>query len=89
MQAQDDKTLAEAYRRLASGELTRFRHRRKLTAITGEVAWTHIGISLLRDADRVPTHYLTVVENVTELHLLQQELSTQALHDVLTGLPNE
>ncbi|MDQ3900338.1 MAG: EAL domain-containing protein, partial [Actinomycetota bacterium] len=34
-------------------------------------------------------HYLTVVENVTELHLLQQELSTQALHDVLTGLPNE
>jgi diguanylate cyclase (GGDEF)-like protein/PAS domain S-box-containing protein len=89
LQAQDDKTLAEAYRRLASGELTRFRHRRKLTAITGEVAWTHIGISLLRDADRVPTHYLTVVENVTELHLLRQELSTQALHDVLTGLPNE
>jgi diguanylate cyclase (GGDEF)-like protein/PAS domain S-box-containing protein len=89
LQAQDDKTLAEAYRRLASGKLTRFRHRRRLTAHTGEVAWTHIGISLLRDADRVPTHYLTVVENVTELHLLQQELSTQALHDVLTGLPNE
>ncbi|MDQ3904185.1 MAG: EAL domain-containing protein [Actinomycetota bacterium] len=89
LHAEDDKTLAEAYRRLASGELTRFRHRRQLTATTGEVAWTHIGISLLRDADRVPTHYQTVVENVTELHLLQQELSTQALHDVLTGLPNE
>lgn len=89
LQAQDDKTLVEAYRRLASGELTRVRHRRTLTAATGEVAWTHIGISLLRDADRVPTHYLTVVENVTELRLLQQELSTQALHDALTGLPNE
>lgn len=89
LQAEDDKMLAEAHRRLASGELTRFRHRRQLTATTGEVAWTHIGISVLRDADRVPTHYQTVVENVTELHLLQQELSTQALHDVLTGLPNE
>jgi diguanylate cyclase (GGDEF)-like protein/PAS domain S-box-containing protein len=89
LQAEDDKTLAEAYRRLASGELTRFRHRRQVTATTGEVAWTHIGISLLRDADRVPTHYQIVVENVTELHLLRQELSTQALHDVLTGLPNE
>jgi diguanylate cyclase (GGDEF)-like protein/PAS domain S-box-containing protein len=89
LQAQGDKTLAEAYRRLANGELTRFRHRRKFTAATGEIAWTHIGISVLRDADRVPTHVQTVVENVTELHLLQQELSTQALHDVLTGLPNE
>ncbi len=89
LQAEDDKTLSEAFRRLASGELTRFRHRRQLTATTGEVAWTHIGISLLRDADRVPTHYQVVVENVTELHLLRQELSTQALHDALTGLPNE
>jgi diguanylate cyclase (GGDEF)-like protein/PAS domain S-box-containing protein len=89
LQAKGDKTLAESYCRLASGELTRIRHRRQLTAATGEVAWTHVGVSLLRDADRVPTHHLTVVENVTELHLLQQELSTQALHDALTGLPNE
>jgi diguanylate cyclase (GGDEF)-like protein/PAS domain S-box-containing protein len=89
LQARDDTALAEAYRKLASGELTRIRHRRQLTAATGEVAWTHVGVSLLRDADRVPTHYLTVVENVTELHLLQRELYTQALHDVLTGLPNE
>ncbi|MGH3695007.1 MAG: EAL domain-containing protein [Pseudonocardiaceae bacterium] len=89
LQAQGDKELAEAYRRLASGELTRLRHRRQLTAATGDVAWTHVGVSLLHDADRVPTHFLTVVENVTELHLLQQELSTQALHDIVTGLPNE
>ena len=89
LQAQDDTALAEAYRQLASGELTRFRHRRQLTAATGEVAWTHIGVSLLRGPDRVPTHYLTVVENVTELQLLRQELSTQALHDIVTGLPNE
>lgn len=89
LQADDDKALKVAYRRLASGELTRVRHRRRLTAPTGEISWTHVGVSLLRDADRVPTHHLTVVENVTELHLLQQELSTQALHDVVTGMPNE
>jgi diguanylate cyclase (GGDEF)-like protein/PAS domain S-box-containing protein len=89
LQAQDDKVLTEAYRRLASGELTRFRHRRQLTAAIGEVSWTHVGLSLLYDANRVPTHHLTVVENVTELSLLQRELSTQALHDVITELPNE
>jgi diguanylate cyclase (GGDEF)-like protein/PAS domain S-box-containing protein len=89
LQAHSDTALAGAYRRLVNGELTRFRHRREFTTATGEVAWTHIGVSLLHDADRVPTHFLTVVENVTELQLLRQELFTQALHDVITGLPNE
>jgi diguanylate cyclase (GGDEF)-like protein/PAS domain S-box-containing protein len=89
LQAHSDTALTGAYRRLASGELTRFRHRWEFTTATGEVAWTHIGVSLLHDADRVPTHFLTVVENVTELQLLRQELFTQALHDVITGLPNE
>ncbi|MGH3696884.1 MAG: diguanylate cyclase domain-containing protein [Pseudonocardiaceae bacterium] len=89
LQAEDDAALAKAYRKLTEGKLARFRHRRPLTAATGELAWTHLGGSLLHDADGVPTHCLTVVENITELHLLQQELSRQALHDVLTGLPNE
>jgi diguanylate cyclase (GGDEF)-like protein/PAS domain S-box-containing protein len=89
LQSHNDPALAEAYRKLSTGAESRFRHRRQLTAASGEIAWTHVGGSLLRGADKVPTHHLTVVENVTELHLLQQELSTQALHDVLTGLPNE
>jgi PAS domain S-box-containing protein/diguanylate cyclase (GGDEF)-like protein len=89
LQAQDDTTLAEAYRKLTSGEQNCFRHRRAVTAASGEVAWTHLGGSLLPDDGRGPSLHLTVVENITELHLLQQELSTQALHDVVTGLPNE
>ncbi|MDQ4103092.1 MAG: EAL domain-containing protein [Actinomycetota bacterium] len=89
LQAEDDSRLAEAYRKLTDGQLPRFRHRRQFTAATGEVAWTHLGGSLLHDADGLPSHHLTIVENITELHLLQQELSKQALHDVLTGLPNE
>ncbi len=89
LQAQDDTKLAKEYRALTDGKLPRFWHRRQFTAATGEVAWTHLGGSLLHDADGVPTHHLTIVENITELHLLQRELSKQALHDVLTGLPNE
>jgi diguanylate cyclase (GGDEF)-like protein/PAS domain S-box-containing protein len=89
LQAKNDPQLTEAYRMLTDGELARFRHRRQVTATTDELAWTHLGASLLHDADGVPTHHVTVVENDSELHLLRQELSTQALHDVLTGLPNE
>ncbi len=87
--AEGDATLAAEYRKLTRGELPHFRHRRQFTATTGEVAWTHLGGSVLHDADGAPTHHLTIVENITEVHLLQQELSNQALHDVLTGLPNE
>jgi diguanylate cyclase (GGDEF)-like protein/PAS domain S-box-containing protein len=89
LQAEDDKALAEAYRKLTEGTLPRLRYRRQASTGTGELTWTHLGGSLLHDADGVPTHHLTIVENINELHLLQQELSRQALHDVLTGLPNE
>jgi diguanylate cyclase (GGDEF)-like protein/PAS domain S-box-containing protein len=89
LRAEDDTMLAKAYRQITVGELPRFWYRRHFTAATGEVAWTHLGASLLHDAYGVPTHHLTVVENITELQLLRQELSRQALYDVLTGLPNE
>jgi diguanylate cyclase (GGDEF)-like protein/PAS domain S-box-containing protein len=89
LSAGDDTTLADAYRKLTDGELPRFWYARQVTAATGEVAWTHLGASLLHNAYGMPTYHLTTVENITELHMLRQELSRQSLHDVLTGLPNE
>jgi diguanylate cyclase (GGDEF)-like protein/PAS domain S-box-containing protein len=88
LRAQDDEMLAEAYRQIIDGEMQNFWYRRHFTAATGETIWTHLGASLLHDAYGMPTHYLTVIENITELHILRQELSRQALHDVLTSLPN-
>ncbi len=89
LHAQDDTELGESYRKLTAGELPRFRRRRQLTDAAGEVAWTFLIGSQLHDADGKPTDHITIVEDVTELYLLQQELSVQALHDTLTGLPNE
>ncbi|MGQ0777615.1 MAG: putative bifunctional diguanylate cyclase/phosphodiesterase [Pseudonocardiales bacterium] len=89
LHAQHDIALREEYRKLTEGELRRFRRRRRLTGPDGEVAWIYLAASLLRDADGVPTHHITIVEDFTEIQLLQQELSDQALHDKLTKLPNE
>ena len=89
LHTEDDPTLAAAYHEFASGELTHFRRRGQLIAAGDEVVWTILGGSLLRDPDGAPSHHLIIVDDVTELHLLQQELSGQALHDRLTGLPNE
>ncbi|MGQ0716767.1 MAG: putative bifunctional diguanylate cyclase/phosphodiesterase [Pseudonocardiales bacterium] len=89
LHTEDDPTLGAAYHELASGELTHFRRRGRLTAASGEVSWVFLAGSLLRDLDGVPTHHLIIADDVTELQLLQKELSGQALHDRLTGLPNE
>ena len=85
----DEPTLSEAYQKLASGEQTQFRCQGQLTAASGEVAWIFLAGFLLHNPEGLLTHHVVTTEDVTELHLLQQELSMQGLHDRLTGLPNE
>jgi diguanylate cyclase (GGDEF)-like protein/PAS domain S-box-containing protein len=88
-QPADESTLVEAYHKLASGELTHFRRQGQLTAASGEVSRIFLAGFLLHNPERVPTHHVITTEDITELHLLQKELSRQGLFDRLTGLPNE
>ena len=88
-QPADESTLVEAYHKLASGELTHFRRQGQLTAASGEVSRIFLAGFLLYNPERVPTHHVITTEDITELHLLQKELSRQGLFDRLTGLPNE
>lgn len=89
LHTEEDPTLDAAYREFTSGARLHFRHEGQLTAASGEIAWAFLAGSLLRDPGGMPTHHLIIADDITELHLLQQELSGQALHDRLTGLPNE
>ncbi|MEV0680781.1 diguanylate cyclase [Actinosynnema sp. NPDC050436] len=80
--------LREAMALLLAGGHDRVRQSHRLVRSDGEVARITLTTSLLRDADEEPAQFVTVVEDGTELMLLQGELNRQALHDVLTGLPN-
>ncbi|MEA5358727.1 diguanylate cyclase [Amycolatopsis sp., V23-08] len=73
---------------LEDGGRERVRQSLRLLRKDGDVARISLTASLLRDADDRPGQFVVVVEDGTELMLLQGELSRQALHDVLTGLPN-
>ena len=80
--------LTAAYAELAEGSSHRLRERRRLVRADGDQAWTFLAVSMLRDADGAPRHFVTLVEDISELHLLQERFQYQALHDVLTGLSN-
>ncbi|GAA3893870.1 diguanylate cyclase [Saccharothrix violaceirubra] len=86
--ADDADPLTDAYRAARSGRVDRFREQRRLVRGDGEPLWVHLAVSLLRDGDGTPAYFVTMVEDVSELHLLQKNLDHQLLHDSLTGLSN-
>jgi diguanylate cyclase (GGDEF)-like protein/PAS domain S-box-containing protein len=85
---EDAKLLAASYEDVRYGVVDRMREQGRLVRADGEPAWVHLAVSLLRDADGEPAYHVTVVEDVSELHLLQKNLDFQLLHDSLTGLSN-
>ncbi|HKN98133.1 MAG TPA: diguanylate cyclase [Pseudonocardiaceae bacterium] len=84
---QDADVIRADYHEL-SGLSGPLRRRRRLVRADGQLVWVHLAVSVLRDVDELPALHLTMVENVSDLHLLQDLTSHQTLHDVLTGLPN-
>ncbi|MGB7796142.1 MAG: sensor domain-containing diguanylate cyclase, partial [Pseudonocardiaceae bacterium] len=87
----DVPAVKAACQKLVDGRSTGFRSPQRIRLIgkDGEPAWIYLAVSLLRNVDGEPTGQVTIVEDVTELHLLGQQLCQQSLHDALTGLPNQ
>lgn len=54
----------------------------------GSIAWVHISVALLTDADRQPLRFISAVQDITALAMAQKELERQARMDYLTGLAN-
>jgi diguanylate cyclase (GGDEF)-like protein/PAS domain S-box-containing protein len=76
------------YHRILAGEVARVQEHRRLRKEDGDVAWVLFAISLLRDGAGDPAYFVTMAQDVTELHLLQDRLGHQLLYDALTGLAN-
>jgi diguanylate cyclase (GGDEF)-like protein/PAS domain S-box-containing protein len=78
----------ETYGQLVQGEIDHFRVEKRYFRKDGEVVWTDLAVSLIRDDEGVPRYMVAMFEDISERHVLQTRLRHQALHDPLTNLPN-
>lgn len=85
---EDRPALQQRYQRVLVGQDLRFRMQLRLHRKDGETGWAFLAVSALRDDEQTARYLVSMVEDITELHLLQEQLAHQALHDLQTGLPN-
>jgi PAS domain S-box-containing protein/diguanylate cyclase (GGDEF)-like protein len=85
---QDRLVVEEHCRALATGRYPGLRVRVTLRRADGETVRVNLNGSALRDTEQSPCHIVTMVEDITNLQLLEQQLHHQTLHDLQTNLPN-
>ncbi|MEV6906808.1 EAL domain-containing protein [Amycolatopsis sp. NPDC051071] len=85
---EDADGLRESYRKLLEGESQRLELSRRLVGEDGDTMWAAFTGAVIRDPAGAAQQLITLVDGDTDVALLQRQLSRQALHDPLTGLPN-
>jgi diguanylate cyclase (GGDEF)-like protein/PAS domain S-box-containing protein len=78
----------ELRRRALIGERDNYQIEKRYTKKNGDVAWARLSVSLLRDVDGRPRHFIAQLEDVTDRKEAEEKLLEQALRDPLTGLYN-
>ena len=73
---------------LPGSPLAHLPERQRLLLANGETAWVYATSSVLTDDAGRPTYRVTMVQDLSELHLLGDRLTHQLLHDALTGVVN-
>ena len=78
----------EQLRRLVSGEIPAYQMEKRYRHKNGSEVWALVSVSLVRDEDDKPLHFIGQILDVTDRRRLERELRHQAEHDNLTGLHN-
>jgi diguanylate cyclase (GGDEF)-like protein/PAS domain S-box-containing protein len=82
-----DNDLANLYRLMQGSTLTcqvekRYVHK------SGQIVWALNNVSLVRDADNLPVHFIFQIQDITERKRVEAALQSLSLVDELTGLYN-
>ena len=75
-------------RRLADGEIPAFQVEKRYFDAAGETVSAILSMSLVRDRDGEPLHYIAQLQDISARKELEEQLLRLADHDPLTGLRN-
>ena len=75
-------------RRLIAGETQSCSREKRLKRKDGSTIWVASAVSLVRDADGTPKHFVSVTQDISGNKLAEERLLHLAHYDHLTGLPN-
>ncbi|HEX5900407.1 MAG TPA: PAS domain S-box protein [Solirubrobacteraceae bacterium] len=73
---------------LLAGRIDRYAREQICFAARGQLIWTKLARSLVRDADGQPVHFIVHVEDISERKRMEASLQRLADHDPLTDLWN-
>ncbi len=85
----DDLSLdIEHVRELLAGEIGDFQIEKRYFHARGHVISAMLSVSLVRDREGRPLHFIAQIQDITERKLMEERLRHLAEHDSLTGLRN-
>ncbi len=79
---------AAGIRSLLAGEATSRMLEKRYLHASGHVVWAAINVTLIRDTDDRPRHFISQVQDITQRRTHEHQLEFMADHDPLTGLLN-
>jgi diguanylate cyclase (GGDEF)-like protein/PAS domain S-box-containing protein len=85
---EDLATDLEHMQRLLSGEADRYSLEQRFFAAQDQEIWVSLSVSIVRDEQGQPLHFIAHIEAISERKELQASLQRLAEHDPLTGLWN-
>ena len=78
----------EHVERMLAGEISTYQMEKRYFRADGHTIWVLLSVSLISDADGVPLHFISQIQDITERKTFERDLAHQADHDGLTGLMN-
>ena len=86
----EDDVIKEAphLERILSGTVSSYQIEKRLLHASGQSIWVLLAVSAVTDSSGRLLHLIHQVSDITARKRAEEELTHQALHDSLTGLPN-
>jgi len=85
---EDISTDLDLVRRMIAGDINDYRLEKRYFHKDGHVIWMLLSVSLLKDSNNIPAHFIFHILDITEYKKVQQQISEYAYQDALTNLPN-